>query len=55
MTLFFSGIILWSLILIINIIPFWMVPVCLIAGMIAGYLFIWYIAAKPWAQKGCEL
>ena len=53
MILFFSGIILWILILIIHIIPFWVVSVCLIAGMVAGYSFVWYIAAKPWeAQKG---
>jgi len=52
MILFFSGIILWILILIIHIIPFWVVSVCLIAGMTSGYLFIWYIAAQPWdAQK----
>jgi len=53
LTLFFSGIILLGLLLIIHSIPYAMVPILLIEFMIGGYLFIWYIAAKPWgAQKG---
>jgi len=48
MILFFSGIILWALLLIIHSIPYAMVTILLIEFMIGGYLFIWYIAAKPW-------
>ena len=53
MILFFSGIILWTLILIIYVIPFEGMMTCLGSLVLGGYLFIWYIAAKPWdAQKG---
>ena len=55
MILFFSGIILWSLLLIIYVIPFEGMMTCLGSLMLGGYSFIWYIAAQPWdAQKGAQ-
>ena len=52
MTLFFSGIILWSLLLIIYIIPFEGMMTCLGSLVLGGYSFIWYLAIKWDAQKG---
>ena len=44
MILFFSGIILWALLLIIHIISFDGIMWCLMASMVCGYLGVWYLA-----------
>ena len=52
MILFFSFIILWALLLIIQVISFDGIMLCLGSLVFGTYLFILYIVATPWdAQK----
>ena len=48
MILFFSFIILWTLLLIIQVISFDGIMLCLGSLVFGTYLFLWYIVIKPW-------